>query len=77
MFQEFISKTPEPGKCQCADAGSDRCYRKHQQELRDTAYPETPYVRPMSRIQKMRALVECGECANAAEARAFLEDMGE
>jgi hypothetical protein len=33
--------------------------------------------RPLSRAEKARALVECGECETLSEARAFLADMGE
>jgi len=31
----------------------------------------------LSRKEKMRALVLCGECKNLAEARIYLIDMGE
>ena len=44
-----------------------------------TATPAAPApaTRPMSRTAKARALVDSGECATLAAARAYLADMGE
>lgn len=66
MYQEFTHKA-------AVDAAAEHGVGLPPAER----YPETPYVRPLTRAQKAQALVECGECLSLAEARAFLEDMGE
>lgn len=69
-----VTGEPAPG---AGAPGSGVSDARAAEALTDAVAGRVRKQRPLSRAAKARALVEAGECANLADARRYLADMGE